>query len=242
MQTSKTSIAALLVILVATSGIGVAGADTGSTTSTPTHNTTTTQTPTTTTTDVSTTNQQSSTTTTTTPATGATSGQTNQDCIQVVTKQGGTTTKQCIPRHYQKIDNSTSVVAVDWDSEVVTIVIESETPQQISITDPYSVDKNKQGGDVAFTDETLSSGRNVVHMRATEKSGDKELWIGTSEDLDYISNPETPFLVNGIKTVHIYLSGAAGGSSIILVGLAFVAYKRRKIKNGWTNVIEDYKP
>ncbi|NEU56265.1 hypothetical protein [Halorussus sp. MSC15.2] len=265
MKASKMSIAALLVILVASSaGAGVVGADTGSTTSTPTHNTTTTQTPTTTTTDVSTTNQQSSTTTQTTTttttesieeqvregvedATGDNSPETsqsktgNRDCVEVVTKSGNTTTKQCVSSWHYQIDNSTTIVAADWEGPVVTLVIESDRPQRVSVVDTHSI-KSTGAGDVRYVERTLRSGKNVVKIRANEKSGDKTLTIGTSNDLDYISDPEAPFLSNGIRTELLYVTGAGGATSVLLVAFLFWKYKRRKLSKGWTNVFEDYSP
>jgi len=268
MQTSKASVAALLVILVAS---GVAGADTGSTTSTPTHNTTqtathtskATQTPTTTTTDVSTTNQQSSTTTTTTTTTtssesiedqvregveDATDGDSsspgqsaNKDCVEVVTQSGNTTTKQCVPSWHYQVDNSTTIVAADWEGPVVTLVIESDHPQRVSIVDTHSI-KSTGAGDVRYVEKTLRSGKNVVKIRATEKSGDKTLTIGTSDDLDYISDPEQPFLSNGIRTELLYITGSGGATSVLLVAVLFWKYKKRKLSKDWTDVIEDYSP
>ncbi len=230
MNTGNTTVAALLVILATVSGgAGVASADEQNTSTTPEN---TTQTPPATTQDASTPNQ----------ATESSS----KDCVEVVQKTGNTTTKQCVPEFNREINNATTILAVDWGGDTATIVIHSDTVQQATVSDALKSEaSSKQFVMVPARNVVLEPGRNVVRIPVTELEGDKAVSIGTTTGSDYyatISNPEEPFLENGVRAELLYVGGAGGATSVFVFAFLFWAYKRWKLNNDWTNVFEDYSP
>jgi len=185
---------------------------------------------------------QASSTSTATPSSTSTSGadsteSESEDCV-TVTDDG---TEYCLPAYSHEINSQTEVVAVDWSGETVTLAIRSDNPQRITVTDSNSIESSGSG-EVTFVSETIGSGTSVVQINAEEESGDKTLTIGTADDLDYLSNPEEPFLEDGISQNLLYITGAGGAASIFLVGYLFYRYKRYKIASGWKNVFDDYSP
>ncbi|MFC7046562.1 hypothetical protein ACFQH6_15130 [Halobacteriaceae archaeon GCM10025711] len=245
-MTQLKNILTVAVVLIALSMmVGAAGAAPGTTTNTTATNASTT--PDSQTTTQVTTAGASSTTTNSLEqriedevanAVGTTTTTTDSDCIEVTVKG----TETCVPRFYHRVDNVTEVVAVDWDGRTTTIVLNSSMPaQRVSVVDTHSI-KSSGSGDVTYQSVLLRRGLNVVRINAEAESGDKTLTIGTSKDLDYISDPEKPFLADGLRTRHLYISAFGGSLGSLFVATAYAYLRWRKLSKKWTDVFKRYKP
>lgn len=191
-----------------------------------------TETPTNTPTTTPTTTPTATPTATSEPASNANTG--SGGCVEI--DSGG-----CIPAFRHPVDDATTIVAVDWDADPIPVVVQSDTIQRVTLVNQASIGASG-AGDVTYTAETLRPGQNVLYIPAGTDNGDITLTIGTPNDLDWISNPEKPFLSDGIRVSLIYIAAIGGSIGSILVASLWALYRWYKLSNSWTDIVEDYTP
>lgn len=179
------------------------------------------------------TNTPTGTGTETPTSTPTASDTTSGECVQV--------DGMCIPSFRHQVDDVTRVVAVDWSADRIPVVIHSDTIQRITLVNQGSIGSSG-AGDVTYTAETVQPGLNVVYIPSGDVSGDVTITVGTSQDLDWISDPQQPFLKDGIQTSLVYIAAIGGSLGSVAIASLWALYRWYRLNNSWTDVITEFSP
>jgi len=131
---------------------------------------------------------------------------------------------------HERIDNATVLVSSSFDNGTATVVIQSEIPQEIVLSDAGDF---VQGGEVDQRTVFLEPGERVeISMPVTKADGFAGLSIATQETLYAVplqdpSSTEQVSWFNSESTWRTVQTAAVGGASGVIVVAGFVAYRLR---------------
>ncbi|QSG11295.1 Uncharacterized protein HSBGL_0865 [Halapricum desulfuricans] len=138
---------------------------------------------------------------------------------------------------YERIDNATRLISASYDSEsgMATVVIESDIPQKIVLTDAGAF---VEGGEVDQRSVVVTPGEQVnISMPVTEADGFVGVSISTQKTLYAVplESVDTVQWFDSESTWQTVQVAAFGGASGVLVVAALLAYR---LRNGGTERTE----
>lgn len=124
------------------------------------------------------------------------------------------------------IDERTTLLEYEYSDGTWQIEIESDRPQEITLTDAFSA---LDGGHVHTQDYSLHPGRNTITFDATDDGGDSIITIGTSSALYAITHEsDTIWIGAPYASQDLQIAAFSGATSIAIVSIAMVIYNVRR--------------
>jgi len=133
-------------------------------------------------------------------------------------------------------DGSTRIKSVNWSTENVTIVFESDIPRSASLTDLGSIDYTGGTSEVEFKTVTLGVGRTEVVMSAEMGSRGKAVSVVVGDSMLVLTKEGSQFLPEP-EEKHVVIGSLSGGVTVLLVSLGVVWIKNRRVSESGRRVI-----